>query len=176
MTVLVYHEGILGADKRALMEECISHSERISTVTKIHLSSCKRFAIGMVGGGRLPKDIPKVMSLLGAVIFKYKLANCTQSVLTDEEREFLDLENTLYLAVTSDCLFLFNDKGARQITGSIFMGSGANVARGAIECGKSVRDAIVIAGKYITTVGNGIDIIDCSDLLPIEITEANNDV
>lgn len=171
MTIVAYHNGILGADKRSITEETVANSERVNTVTKVFKSSCNRFAVGIIGAGRRPEEIPRIMDYLSSVVFQYILHEKDTNVLTDKEYNFLGLGNTHYLVVTSNELFLFNESGSKTYTGSIFMGSGGNVARAAIECGKSMEEAIELAAKLITSVGNGVDIVDCRSLEPIVIKE-----
>ncbi len=164
MTIIAYHNGVVMADRRIIVQGSNCNADVIIDGPKVFISSNKRGIVGLTGKLKTPEQIDIIEAYLHDVIMHIgmgvsSLKHMDSEHLSKSFFRMIDLENTGYLYVTKEAVFILNGEthGLVPKDKSVFMGSGADYVKAAIACGLNLEKAMLIPQQFDSQCGDVLD-------------------
>lgn len=168
MSIVVYHKGQLAADRRAL-QSARTYLENLAVMQKIHVSPCKRIALGYCGDKLEQATIDGHLEWLLLRLISGEV-NKDHSVLKIKAEDWLEGADTSMIIMTASNAYLYSRRVECliDITDTHHaIGNGAAMAFVCIAAGLTPKDTIVSVSEISNQCGEGVNHISQKELKPL---------
>lgn len=173
MSVVIYSEGVLGADKRAVINGA-QWNVFSQPTTKVHTHESKSFAIAFAGHLPGPRSLKIILNTIYQMLIKFTLEETQESMEITEElasRLFAESRTSIIVMTKTDTwLFAKKHKHWIELTAqNYYSGNGAPCAAMCIGAGLTVIQALTEIPKVCIECGDGYDVVRAVNLKHIQV-------
>lgn len=168
MSIVVYHKGQLAADRLAL-QGARTYLENISVMQKIHVSPCKRIALGYCGDKLDQTTIDNHLEWLLVRLISGEV-NKDSSVLKIKLEDWLNGVDTSMIVMTAEKAYIYSRRVECLIDVTDThhaIGNGAPMAYVCIGAGLTPEATIKEVSVVSNQCGAGVDVINQKELKPL---------